>query len=165
MVRKTEYDFLNYTSFPSSMKAINDEEKFVPINLLYDYPVEGGDTVKVSAMVKGENIDESHIAVRYFDGETWRNAPKTPIFLPKGNYDWREITLETAVDTPAQMLRVTVYGGQGPGTQPSTTWVDDAEVYVNDELVKAESFSNWTPYLVGGTIVGGVAGARYAEII
>jgi len=50
-------------------------------------------------------------------------------------------------------------------SKPATAWFDDLKIYVNGEQVLQDNFSNWTPYLVGGTLIGGVAGARYADVI
>jgi len=144
MVKKVEYDFLDWVSFPSSIKVINNEVRFEPIPILVDYPVAGGETVTLSVMVKGQNIYRSHIALRYFDGTVWKNAHLE--YLPQGTYDWREIVTSGKIKSPAVKLRVHAFGGPSDVEGLiATTKVDDAKVWINGELIYETYFTAHRP--------------------
>ena len=156
MVRKIEYDFLTWTSFPSSIKLLNDEPTgFVGLRILWDYPVKGGETVKVEAMVKGENLSDSHMYIRWWDGRNWRDAGVE--WLPKGTFDWRKFTMTRTIGTPARLLRISIAGGRGLAGKLGITWVDDVKVWINGELIYANDFSCWNPYIGAG--IGALATA------
>jgi len=167
MVRRVEYEFLDWVSFPSCIKAINDEVgSFAGINIIREYPVSGGETIRLECMVKGQNISNSHVAIAYWDGTRWVR-PRGVDYLPKGSFDWLKFLTERTLGPDAQMINVTVWGGWGLTSEPAVTKLDDAKVYLNGELIYKNTFDNWLPYIVGGITVtaAGVAGVtKYMKV-
>jgi hypothetical protein len=87
MVRKTEYDFLTWVSFPSSIKMVCDEAAFAGALALPDHPVKGGSKITLKLKLKGENIkappNNSHVVFATYDGAKWVEiALQTQLELP-----------------------------------------------------------------------------------
>jgi len=154
MVRKSEYDFLTWKSFPSSIKLYNDEAagvtKFLAFNNL---PVSPG-PIKLQVNAKQENVlptPYSYIALSTFNGSEWKHLSE--LILPIGTFDWRSFTLDRPdrpIPSDAKMLRAILVGAAGTKESPGLTWFDDLRVYQDDVLIYSNDFSEWAPAVGAG---------------
>jgi len=160
MVRAIEYDFLTWTSFPSSLKIVNDV-----LNSWHWYsevgrgtPVKPGGKLKVSVKAKLQNVvsNESHVAVDGWNGSSWVRL--MDLGVKTGTIDWAEWNGETTVPAGIQYIRCNL--AAGGGTPEGITWYDDLKIYQDGALIYANDFSNWNPIIGAGAgaAVGAVAG-------
>jgi len=160
MVRKCEYDFLTWTSFPSSIKLINDEpERWVNTPKSPPIKVTPRATIRLEVNAKAENMQfESGVCVDGWNGREWvRVAPLWRVLLlPTGTYDWFKATKEFTIPSGITSIRVWLAGTWGTPGIPGITWFDDLKIYMDDKLIYADDFSNWNPYLGAG--FGALAG-------
>jgi hypothetical protein len=164
MVKKNEYDFLNWKSFPSSAKITVAEEvdfNFWPFS--NPISVTPGRQLRLEVQVKQENVTNlhSHIAILEWDGKGWKRMYIDPPLgapgLPLGTFDWNKFTaLTELVPTDVSLIRVAPVGGVG------ITWFDDLKVYQDEKLIFSEDFSNWNPYIGAGVGAGGLGLGSYA---
>jgi len=170
-MRRTEYDFLTWQSFPSSAKLIRDESGWTFWPWIKTIPVSPGVTVKASFKAKQQNVvsTPSHVKFEGWDGSRWVDgfgAPlKTPRGLPFGSFDWTDFTglHEQTIPPGFSAMRVTVVGGGGTPEAPSITWFDDLRIYQDDVLIYAGDFSNWAPIIIPAQIITGVAMIKFIK--
>jgi len=161
-LRKKEYDFLTWTSFPSSAKLTNDEGGdwawwgWIFTNLA----VTPGAKLLVKFKAKQQDVlySVSHIPVDGYNGKEWRRL--WSVSVPLGTLGWSEYSAEITVPSDVIAIRSSPAGGAGSKEKPGVTWFDDVEVYLDGKLIFKEGFSNWNPYLgaVAGAAVGGAGG-------
>jgi len=169
-MRKAEYDFLTWKSFPSSAKLINDEGpgKYA---FWYEYtpealPVKPGARLKIEVWVKQENVIYGNyptfqeVSLRGFDGSRWKFIGRVEI--PLGTFDWRKLTSEIKVPEDVYAVRWMPYIGSGTKTKPGVAWFDDLRIYQDGVLVYEDKFSNWLPYQIAGAIALSIPTALYA---
>ncbi|RLJ01576.1 MAG: hypothetical protein DRP08_05350, partial [Candidatus Aenigmatarchaeota archaeon] len=95
-MRKTEYDFLTWTSFPSSLKIINDEPRwlFYPCDVVQvDPTLPYSCTVKVKQLnvrKVREDLWGSGIRIMVWDGKEWKS--RGGVEFPLGTWDWSTFT-------------------------------------------------------------------------
>ena len=163
-MRKAEYDFLTWTSFPSSLKLLSDEERVAAWNGLRDVviPFTPGAELRVEVQAKQQGVvtPTSRIYVYYypFDGE-WHYMGD--IELPTGTFNWSTFgltRLSTRARENATHIRLEAFYGGSSGIQgrPAVTWYDNLEIYQDDTLIYANDFSNWNPHIGSG--IGALAG-------
>jgi hypothetical protein len=171
MVRKVEFDFLTYTSFPSSIRLTNDEGKksvWTDYVLIRNLAITPGSTITIEAKVKQQDVAPeletySHCGVRYKDPATGQVTWSCTAGAPAGTFDWRTIRGSRVVDQNIQTAYVFISGGPGYPDKPGITWFDDIRVYQDGKLIFSADFSNWNPYVGAG--VGGVGGALAGYLI
>jgi len=160
--RKWEHDHLSFTSFPSSIKSINDTEKPNRNVLEVIDGIEEGDEIGVESQMKVENVfgnAQAQVGIRD------ENNNRLLALFPgiEGTRDWGLVSGEKTAPAGADNIRIMAKGGRPPeAEQVALTWFDDYRVYVNGKLVFEDKFSNWTPYLVG-TGLAGVVGLAYSK--
>jgi len=158
-MRKIEYDFLRWTSFPSSLKIVNDEPEKrwlwyrTPV---HEIDVKGGELVSITFDMRGENVSSgtpSHVVVNWFDGTRWSRLLSSG-HGRSGTFDWETFPNSRGLPSNVQKIRWGIAGGVG------ITWFDNFKLYLNGELIYKNTFDNWLPYIIGGGIVtvAGVAG-------
>ena len=162
-MKKFEHDFFSFTSFPSSIKLINDEPEVIrypkpEMKWFWTIPVDPEKIlIKTVVKVKQANVPaiKGRIWAIGWNGVDWIGMG-FPDELPLGSFDW--ITLETEREMPlnTSIVRLQLNGGGGTKEKPSTTWFDDLKIYQNGELIYSNDFANWNPYLGAG--LGGLAG-------
>jgi len=151
-LKKTEFDFLTWTSFPSSAKLLSDEvEDYVrwpPIPHLWVTP---GAKIKITLKAKREGTTParlpSHMTLIGINerGEMRHLFPPF-IRLPETPFDWRLFTREETLPTDIVMIGGQCAGGVG------ITWFDDLRIFMDNKLIYADDFSNWNPYIGAGAL-------------
>lgn len=162
-MRKDEYDFNTWTSFPSSIKLINDEKEgfaaFRPDMLT----VKGGSMLRIMINAKWRDVLylKSRVPVDGWDGMEWRRLLN--LYLNgMGIKGWDTYSSEFRVPQDIEAVRLTLWGGGGT---PGITWFDDLKIYQDDVLIYQNKFSEWkTVGAVVGAVIGGVAGGIYKPI-
>jgi hypothetical protein len=169
---KTEYDFLTWTSFPSSGKIINE---LVSDWVNWQWPPESwplvavtpGSVLKVVYNVKQQGVTGralSHFSVDGWNGSNWRRlANVPPEWLPPGTWDWRHVEHSFTVPTDVTLIRFNPAGGDGTPGAPGITWWDDLKIFQDGKLIYVNGFDNWNPYVGAG--LGGVLTAVPAYLI
>jgi len=167
-----EYDFLKWTSFPSSVKITNPSSK-----ILWDWkriviiPVKPGSTIRAECMIKREGLAGDYWgATVHFD----RRVPATPehplgwaplfgIDTPPDVFSWTKWTRERKIPADVDMLRV-YYGCARARVEGGTNiaWFDDLRVYMDDKLIYENKFSNWLPYQIAGAVITAIPIGLYA---
>jgi len=158
---KFEYDFLpwNYTSFPSSLKVVNDEyeaRRTAWREIFRNLSVTPGATLTVKFNCKQQDVlySTAHMSLRGWNGREWVWIGAIPPRAPTGTFPWEERSGSLTIPEGITMIRGSF--GAGPGTieSPGLTWIDDLQVYLDNKLIYFNDFSNWNPYIGAG--VGGV---------
>lgn len=171
-MRKREYDFLTWTSFPSSAKLICDEpETWVSGGDSPPIGVRPGSTVKITVKAKQENVlyKHSHIHIDEWDGKEWKMAvpltvPPYPN-IPFGHVDWTQFSSAEYIIPPSVTAIIfRPLGGPGSKEAPGVTWFDDLKIYQDGVLIYAEDFSKWDP-LIGAGIGAGVLGVVVPAVV
>jgi len=166
MVRKKEYDFLTWTSFPSSAKLYNDEGRGWVWAwwgwIFYDLPVTPGAKLAVKVKAKQQNVlySASHIPIDGYNGKEWRRL--WSLRLPLGTFDWSEHSRTETLPTDIIAIRSSPAGGAGSATAPGITWFDDLKIYQDDKLIYENKFSNWLPYQIAGAVITAIPIGLYA---
>jgi len=164
--KKAVYDFFTWTSFPSSIKLLNDEEKWwanwpTAIEKYPVIPVRPGAELRLQVKAKQENVlntpEPSHIHVDIYDGTKWVDRHDLFLILPVGSFPWSAFGFTSAVPAGATAMRYVLMGGSSkvPG-EPGVTWFDDFQVFQDGVLIHQNKFSSWTPYMVAGLGMGAV---------
>jgi len=153
-MRKAEYDFLTWKSFPSSAKIWIDELEGWALwpRWLDSIAVRPEASVKVQVFVKQHNVlgFPSHILMEGYNQVTgdWQHI-LPDIWFPKGSFNWTLHEHVFAVPANVVALRLGLRGGGG-----GITWYDDLKIYQDDVLIYSNDFSNWNPYVGAGA--GGI---------
>jgi len=155
---KLEYDFLTWTSFPSSLKALNTYPErrgwwtIVPRNVR----VEGGKniTVKVKAKLKNVAAPDSYITIYGYDmaGKQVFPPPFFTVRFGYGTFNWREHESSMVVPAETAWIGAMLVSGPGSEERPAETWIDDLKVYQDDKFIYVNDFSNWNPYIGAGAL-------------
>lgn len=161
-MRKVEYDFLVWTSFPSSLKMVNDEAKAHPIfpyEPVRELSVKPGAKVTVTVNVKFQNTryGDTHVAVDGFTATRERRRLITKrVDSGRGTLDWKPVNF--SFDVPGDVVMVTpiFWAGAGNSENPGVSWFDDFKIYQDGKLIYANDFNNWNPII--GTGVGASVG-------
>jgi len=170
-LRNVEYDFLAWTSFPSSLKAVNDgvERRMAGKNIV-DLVVSPGAEIKAVIKAKQQNVlgppaplSRLSLVVSEAGVPPWSDITPKELMFPSGTFDWTEFQGVVTVPSGIRILRVVCNGGWGTETILGITWFDDLEIYQDDVLIFHEDFSNWNPYIGAG--LGGVGGAIAGYLI
>jgi len=142
-MRKTEYDFLTWTSFPSSIKMINDEPReWAWLGNVFQLSVKPGSKIRRVIKVKQQNVlyAGSHTPIDGWDGKTWRRLAN--LWLPMGSFGWVEDVKELTVPSDVTAIRGHLAGGgSGSPETPGITWFDDLKIYQDDVLIYENYFS------------------------
>ena len=180
MSARLEYDFLNFTSFPSSRKIVNPTAGNAWSTLLGEpeiiVSVKPGSTLRVECNIKRVGA-AGGVTMGY--EVTWgaavnveRRVPVTPttpagwakmfgILTPMGAFNWTKFVAEGKVPSDVSVVRITyacarakTVGGE------NVAWFDDLKLYQDGVLIYSNSFDNWNPYLGAGVgaVAGGVGG-------
>jgi hypothetical protein len=160
-----EFDFLNWKSFPSSLKGVcTPEQRRLWVYERTNLPVQPGKKLHVEMMAKQENVlpalplhNVSYIIV----DAGWERV-LVAIELPNGTYDWR-LFKSAEVTVPSDVRLVNIRIACGFGTPKGITWFDDLKIYQDNELIYANDFTKWDPYIGAGA--GGVGGALAGYLI
>jgi len=162
-----EYDFLTWTSFPSSFKIINpasDRETMVWHGVVRDLAVNPDLPVLVEVNIKNQNlIWHSFVHIAGWDETLKKYVHKTssPVTGP-GTKPWTHYRGGYFAPIGSRMIAISLVGrgGTSPET-PGITWFDDLRVFQDDKLIYANDFSNWNPYIGAGAGGVGVAVPTY----
>lgn len=161
MTIKQEYDFSDYKSFPSSVKAESDtgiSQSGMPGLLTYQYiPIRGQSTVRIEGMIKTANATKSAwLAISGIDtlnkgvDATWFHAPTIAS-------TWTKVQIQGNMPSNVTKLLIEfAIAGSGTAGVVAKTWFDDVKIYQDDVLIYTNNFSNWNPYIGAG--VGALAG-------
>jgi hypothetical protein len=170
---KLEFDFLSYTSFPSSVKYVNDTPGswYWPPIVATNIPVTPGKKLRIEFKAKGTNIQPTGVDkvgcflwVQAYDGKEWKEISRVPKFPHMlGTFNWAAFSGELTVPAGALLVRLGLGIASGTATQPSAFWLDDLKVFQDNALIYANDFNNWNPYV--GAVVGGVGGALAGYVI
>ena len=162
MVKK-EYDFLSWTSFPSSGKIINDREigweRWEPE--IIGLPVTPNSKLTLTINVKQidtSTIQRSHIGInRLIDGI---EGPRigSALDFPPGRFDWRSFTHMVIIPSEVNVVKVIIAAGP-----KGTTWFDDLKIYQDDVLIYSNDFSNWAPIIIPTEIITGVVAIKFIK--
>jgi len=157
MIRR-EYDFLTWTSFPSSIKLVNDES---PQNkpfykIAEGIPVKPHATLKAIYKGKTENSTEppgggNFVMVRLLDA-AGRYVTHKVAWIGYGTIDWKDVQAVVTAPSEAAVMEVYIAGAGGRPEMPAITWFDDLKIYQDDEFIYENKFSNWKPYILAGII-------------
>jgi len=162
---KVEYDFLpwNYTSFPSSVKLLNDgEATWVRLEKPRLLSVSPGSRVKVEVKTKIQNIfyETTHVGIDGWDGKGWRRLHT--FGHRTGARDWETIEGELSIPSNVFALRCVFAGAAGTPEYPGISWFDDLKIYQDDKLIYMNKFSNWLPYQIAGAVITAIPVGLYA---
>jgi len=142
-MRKAEYDFLTWTSFPSSAKLFNDEGKAWAWwgYVYFGLKVAPGSSLSLRVKAKQENVlySHSHIPIGGYDGKEWRRIGA--LSLPLGTFDWTEHRRDLTVPNDIIAIASSPAGGAGSPDKPGITWFDDLKIYQDDKLIYDNYFS------------------------
>jgi len=139
-----EYDFLTWTSFPSSLKMVNDKpDRFLYSGyLVVGVPVTPSKTLKVNVNVKQESVMNpkfpSGVSVTLWDGAKWRVVRY--FWIPLGTYDWHPFTDSYTIPDWAKAMRCTLLAGV-----KGITWFDDLKIYMDGKLIYDNYFTALRP--------------------
>ena len=168
---KAEYDLLRWTSFPSSMKLVNDGTANYVVEHIAKFPVdpaEGEISIECNMKLEGLGFSyASHIPIHTFDGTAWKMWQ--PIFshVGFGTWDWKKMIDRKPgfrlLPSNTRMLRVSLAGGAGTKETPAKTWFDDLRIYQDDVLIYENKFSNWAPVIIPAEIITGAAMIKYIK--
>ncbi len=163
MVKKTEYDFLNWTSFPSSIKLTNDTMTRSGGGAFENIPVNPG-TVRVEVNGKTQDVQlikgsGSYIAFWGHRADGSRKWIGT-CDIRYGTHDWEKAEAELPIPADIVILRGYLIAGGGNKAQPSISWFDDFVIKQNGRIIYENKFSNWNPVIGAGigAIIGGAVG-------
>lgn len=172
-MKKKEYDFLNYISFPSSLKMINDEAKRTwvvwrspiigvepdtPLNMQFQHKIQN---------ILAEFNAPSNMTIQIYREEKRENwfwlhqvVPRETLF---GTYHWKQYEFTTPpIPSTVSRARLVFTGGAGTPALSGTTWIEDLKIIQDDIPIYENKFANWTPYIIGGTIViGSILGVSH----
>jgi len=144
-MRKIEYDFLTWTSFPSSLKLVNDEERWFWVTISPWLKVNPGSKISVAINVKAER--NAPTPARPAPGKAsyiWihdnvERKDRLHIWLPIGPFEWSSFkgsfTVPSGID----------YVEAGLGVSLATLWIDDFKVYQDDKLIYDNYFTALRP--------------------
>jgi len=172
-LKKVEYDFLSWSSFPSSLKMINDEARRGPwLVLFHNQPTTPGARITATFKIKEEHTirDPSGLwgVMIYWNREpaplpipgkaygwTWLEAGTTPL----GTHDWMDWEIKAVHPVPSEGRYLLAYLVGPPG---GISWWDDLKIYQDNKLIYENKFSNWLPYQIAGAIAISIPTALYA---
>jgi hypothetical protein len=172
---KAEWDFLVWSTFPSSLKLVNFQTDrdfaYKPVDKL---SVKPGSTVKVEIKAKIQDVAGpiyrwaagSRIRVTgwYPNREEHMFTEFPDHFIGTGTLDWHTVSFEGKI--PAEINMISLYltcGYASSKDKPATTWFDDLKIYQDGVLIYANDFTNWNPYIGAGA--GGALTAVPAYLI
>jgi len=161
-MKRIEYDFFKWTSFPSSIALKNDESVGWAVHtVIMNLSIEPGAmlTARVKTAQKDVTFNRSHLVIDGWDGSRWVRLPSA-IDLPWGTYDWRELEGRGEIPRNVKVIRIVLTGGGGRPI--GITWFDDLKIYQDDKLIYENKFSNWLPYQIAGAIALSIPTALYA---
>jgi len=161
---KLEYAFLTFTSFPSSVKLINEEARRRGWWVIFkDLPVIPESKVIVEIKGKAENVQIGSYLTIYgsADGVTYRYldfiVPRSTLL---GTSPWATYTEEykTTIPTDVNFLRGQLVAGQG------VTWFDDLKIYQDGVPIYENKFSNWGQFInIPAPILAGLGVVRLGK--
>ncbi len=173
-MRKSEYDFLTWKSFPSSIKLVSDEEWLGGWwEVFRNIPVTPGSKVRAEIMGKSDNVPTplpppsermlgSYLVIYGSeDGATYRSlgflVPSGGVY---GKTDWTKHSVEMIIPPDVKLIRGALVAAKGE------TWFDDLKIYQDDILIYENQFTDWAPIIgaTAGAILGGVVGGTYSPI-
>jgi len=156
---KVEYDFLNWTSFPSSIKIMNDRNTPFYHVIRRNLPLKGlGAEIKIVVAGKTENVRlppkgvyprNSYVGL-YADGlEHWTGMG---VFDFYGTRDWEvhsaTFTIGKYPATPNvdyRLVNVVLGVPMASPEEPSITWFDDLKIYQDGKLIYDNYFTVFRP--------------------
>jgi hypothetical protein len=169
------YDFLNYVSFPSSLKFENDAEMAVTPYVVY-IPVKGPCKIRVECYIKTKGAYDAptkdNVAMSAWVGIAGRDASKKYVEgtynrtspLVFGDQDWVKAAAEANMTSAVEWLSIaTDPAGSGVAGKVATTWFDDLKIFKDGVLIYSRDFNNWNPY-IGGAL-GGAVGALTGYLV
>jgi len=151
---KKEYDFLHWTSFPSSLKFWDIRARSgIAIWSDWSPPISvmPGQRVRIEFYAKQENVQYSTSRAETYGyvSETgeWRPVYRYWVAIPRRTIPYfqkfssSDVHPDNVVPPDVTAIRVRVGGGSGSPEAPGITWFDDLRIYLNDELIYEEYFS------------------------
>ena len=160
-MRKKEHDFLNWTSFPSSLKMVSDELQ--PEWLGYwlgPISVNPGAKLKFTVNLKQSGVlyYAGGLVLEGYDGKEWKRLVGRIILQSFGSFDWTTKEAEYTIPSGIVAIRLAVAGGgTNDPTKPAETWWDDLRIYQDNVPIYSNDFSNWTPTIITAEITTGLA--------
>jgi len=154
---EASYDHINFVSFPSSLKVTDllDEDISWGVTEEYlrmEFDVKKGDIVGIEAWGKGENVGHpwpTHTRIRFGGGNLSASA------FPVGDYDWVKREAEAEIPADGTVRADVPIGSKVVADMPGIQWIDDFRVIYNGDVIYEDSFSEYTPYKIGGGLAAG----------
>jgi len=138
---KESYDFLQWTSFPSSLKVDNDTGKSANVTRkeavdLYFVPVTTPARIRLECNIKTQNavVDQpAWVAIQGYDAKgnpvTGAHFTSSFAYYP----DWVKSSAEYDMPAGVVLLAVRlVAAGSGVAGKMATTWFDDLKIYQDE---------------------------------
>jgi len=144
---RESYDFLQWTSFPSSLRVSNDEGINIRFRSRQFIPVKTPATIRIEGNIKVENgsiTEPAWIAV-----VGWNAAGREVArFGTGGTVSQNWVKMEASRDMPTGIANIElrmVCAGSGTKGKVATTWFDDLKIYQDDELIYDNYFTALRP--------------------
>jgi len=158
MVKKAEVDFLNWASFPSSLKLVNDEATwFVPIISLW-IPVKPGSKIDVKVKAKSERNAPIDSTLSFLWARNVLLKDVLRIHFPSGAFQWSTFKGSFVVASDVDKIQA------GFMVSPSLLWVDDLRIYQDGVLIYEDKFTGWGSLIsIPAPIVAGLGVVRFGK--
>jgi len=132
------YDFLVWTSWPSSLKETTTRKEYYFARHLFYHEIliEPGNRIRVECMAKVENVAVGNggMGIRVLD-EARRPLVRRTAPVLSGTRPWSIGVTEFTVPEGGMILAVFPVAGGSDGVTPATTWWDDLKIYMDDVLI------------------------------
>jgi len=163
------YDFLTFTSFPSSLKAENKRPVSVNITrqgsaevFFVPLPKPGG-VLSLECNIKTKGVlstQPAWVACMGYDAAGREVDPSWFRTIPTFATDWVKVSGSREVPERVVMAAIRlIAGGSGVERKPSWTWFDDLVLYQDGAPIWRNSFTSYWP------AVGAGAGAAVSTLV
>jgi len=139
----TTYDFLNFKSFPSSLKEETRAKK-VLIPDVYAAAVKPGSQVTLSIHVKqsnvvGKGINQGSLSI--WGRNTGEKIVSPAMLFPEGTFDWMNFKKTITIPSGVTLLYGSLWAGAGTEDTPGISWFDDLKIYQDGVLIYENNFT------------------------
>jgi len=160
-MRRREYDYLDFVSFPSSLRFFNNDPEKTWIGWATDpISVKSGVPITVRGWVKLKH-GYAVVAVHQFKDGKWQHLDY--VYGRHGTSDW--IQYEKTISVPSDIFEIRVTQstmGYGDPQNPTIIKFDDLQVWQEGKLIYENKFSNWLPYQIAGAVITVIPVGLYA---
>ena len=136
-----EYDLINWTSLPSSMKLVNETDELAYVWGKYIEAIPVKPNTPFIMVVNGKRdiipLEQKYSAIRMDYAGTWDNI--VSLHLPRESFEWMEITKTGVIPEDASHVDLRIFA---KGINGDKTWFDDLRIYQNDVLIYENHFTD-----------------------